>query len=370
MATRIGPHPTEIPGVTRLWALNLEPEETARAYRERVVGPFRGVLPDAAIASMEEQLAGACTLEIATFELFTRFLDDADQAAGYDRIIFDTAPTGHTLRLLALPRAWSGFLNTNTSGTSCIGPLAGLGEERARFENAVSVLANGNLATLILVTRPETAALVEAARASRELSELGLANQQLLVNGVLTTSNLDPVAEAFRRQQSDAVASMPPELRQLPRRSVSLAPVPPVGIDGLRLLNENMERGTANSRFGLDEIKVAKDYKPEKPGVVDIPVGLKPVVDDLAQREYGVVLVMGKGGVGKTTVAAALALTLAERDRHVHLSTTDPAAQSQPSPGRSGSRSRDAFHGQPYRPGGGSQGLSRGGHVHGRRGSG
>ena len=326
LAAKIGTHPTEIPGVTRLWALNLEPEETAKAYRERVVGPYRGVLPETAIASMEEQLAGACTMEIATFELFTRFLDDADRAAGYGRIIFDTAPTGHTLRLLALPRAWSGFLNTNTSGASCIGPLAGLGEERVRFENAVCVLANDTLTTLVLVTRPETTSLVEAARASREFGELGVASQQLLVNGVLATNSKDPMAEAFRRQQADAIESMPPELRRLPRRSASLAPVPPMGIDGLRLLSQNMERGTADLRFGPEEIKVTRGYELVRPNASRMPVGLRPVVDDLASREHGVVLVMGKGGVGKTTVAAALALALVERGRHVHLSTTDPAA--------------------------------------------
>ncbi|MCL4515822.1 MAG: arsenical pump-driving ATPase [Firmicutes bacterium] len=317
--TRVDQQPTEMADVTGLWALNLDPEEAARAYREQVVGSYRGLMPEAVIASIEEQLSGACTMEIATFDLFTRLLGDSAQMAGYDQIIFDTAPTGHTLRLLALPKAWSGFLSASTHGASCIGPLAGLSEHRKRYEDTVSALANATLTTLILVAKPEPPALAEAARASRELGELGLTNQQLVVNGVLETDEGDRVAAIFKQQQAEALSQIPADLKNLPRHVVPLLSVPPVGIANLRLLVERMRRpgaGETGKSIVYREDSVAKN----------VPLGLEPVVADLDRRKRGVVLVMGKGGVGKTTIATALALALAERGHRVHLSTTDPAA--------------------------------------------
>lgn len=323
LETGVGQEPTEIAGVKGLWALNLDPEEAARAYREQVVGTYRGLLPDQVIASIEEQLSGACTVEIAAFDLFTRLLTDTSQLAEYDHILFDTAPTGHTLRLLSLPKAWSGFLNTNVQGTSCIGPLVGLQEHRRRYENTVSALANPDLTTLVLVTKPDAAAMAEAMRASHELSELGLTNQQLVVNCVLQTSGDDEVAAVFKRQQEQALKQMPEGLKKLPRRSLPLIAVPLVGIGGLRVLVEQLREparltGQLAIKTGEQETKDTL--------LLDVPVGLKPVVDGLAHLERGVVMVMGKGGVGKTTVAAALALALAEKGHRVHLSTTDPAA--------------------------------------------
>lgn len=328
LETRVGQQPTEIFGVTGLWALNLDPEKAARAYREQVVGSYRGVLPKEAITSIEEQLSGACTVEIAAFDLFTRLLTDSARVDEYDHIIFDTAPTGHTLRLLTLPKSWSGFLDTNVHGASCIGPLAGLQEQRQRYENTVSVLANPALTTLILVTRPEAPALTEAARASHELGELGLSNQQLVVNGVLETAGEDRVAAVFKKRQSDAMEQMPAGLKQLPRPVVPLLPDPPVGLAGLCLLAERIRRPGSKTQateagYGVKEAGVNSS---QENTALAVPMGLGPVVADLDRRERGVVLVMGKGGVGKTTVAAAIALALAGRGLRVHLSTTDPAA--------------------------------------------
>ena len=142
-----------------MFALNIDPEAAARAYRERVIGPYRGVLPDSALKSMEEQLSGACTVEIAAFDEFTKLLGDAKATAGFDHIIFDTAPTGHTLRLLKLPAAWAGFIATNTSGTSCLGPLSGLGAQKSLYDASLNALTDPSISTLILVSRPERAAL-------------------------------------------------------------------------------------------------------------------------------------------------------------------------------------------------------------------
>jgi arsenite-transporting ATPase len=323
LQTRVGQSPTPINGVPGLDALNLDPEEAARAYREQVVGSYRGILPDDVIKSIEEQLSGACTVEIASFDLFTRLLSDSSRTEAYDRIIFDTAPTGHTLRLLTLPKAWSGFLGANVHGASCIGPLAGLAENRERYQNTVAALANPVLTTLVLVTKPEAPALSEALRASRELSELGLRNQQLVVNCVLQTAGNDPVAAAFHKQQEQALEQMPDALKQLPSTELPLLAVSLVGIEGLRYLAAQLQ--IPDGQF------VAVSYDPTAQEITSgdsphILTGLQPVVDDLAKHKRSVIMVMGKGGVGKSTVASAIALALAEAGHKVRLSTTDPAA--------------------------------------------
>ena len=323
LQTRVGQSPTPINGVPGLDALNLDPEEAARAYREQVVGSYRGILPDDVIKSIEEQLSGACTVEIASFDLFTRLLSDSSRTEAYDRIIFDTAPTGHTLRLLTLPKAWSGFLGANVHGASCIGPLAGLAENRERYQNTVAALANPVLTTLVLVTKPEVPALSEALRASRELSELGLRNQQLVVNCVLQTAGNDPVAAAFHKQQEQALEQMPDALKQLPSTELPLLAVSLVGIEGLRYLAAQLQ--IPDGQF------VAVSYDPTAQEMTSgdsphILTGLQPVVDDLAKHKRSVIMVMGKGGVGKSKVASAIALALAEAGHKVRLSTTDPAA--------------------------------------------
>ena len=323
LQARVGQSPTPINGVPGLDALNLDPEEAARAYREQVVGLYRGILPDDVIGSIEEQLSGACTVEIATFDLFTRLLSDSSHAEAYDQIIFDTAPTGHTLRLLTLPKAWSGFLGANVHGTSCIGSLSGLAENRERYQNTVAAMANPALTALVLVTKPEPPALSEALRASRELSELGLHNQQLVVNCVLQTTGSDPVAAAFRKQQEQALEQMPDDLKQLPRTELPLLAVSLVGIEGLRYLAAQLQIP------GGQSVAASDVTTPQGPTPGDSPhilTGLKPVVDDLSRHKQAVIMVMGKGGVGKSTVASALALALAEAGHKVHLSTTDPAA--------------------------------------------
>jgi arsenite-transporting ATPase len=323
LQTRVGQAPTPIGGVPGLDALNLDPEEAARSYREQVVGSYRGILPDDVIKSIEEQLSGACTVEIASFDLFTRLLSDSSRTEAYDQIIFDTAPSGHTLRLLTLPKAWSGFLGANVHGASCIGPLAGLAENRERYQNTVAALANPALTTLVLVTKPEAPALSEALRASRELSELGLRNQQLVVNCVLQTAGSDPVAVAFHKQQELALEQMPDALKQLPRTELPLLAVSLVGIESLRYLAAQLRIPDSQS------VAVSDAPTAQEPTPGDLPrilTGLKPVVDELSKHKRAVIMVMGKGGVGKSTVASAIALALAEAGHKVHLSTTDPAA--------------------------------------------
>ena len=313
LGTPLGHHPTPVPSVPGLSAMNLDPEKSAADYRERMVGPYRSQLPATAIASMEEQFSGSCTLEIAAFDEFSRLLGDASATSVFDHVIFDTAPTGHTLRLLTLPSAWSGFMEQNTTGTSCLGPLAGLQAQQQLYQDTVHALSDAAITTLVLVTRPEVTALREAARTSGELAALGVQNQHLVVNGVFQASDRsDRLAIAMQQRGEAAMSAMPDTLRDLPRSAILLTTSGVLGVTALRA-------------FGTQPATVTDDSVPAKLDFT-MPLTLGALMDSLASPGHGVILAMGKGGVGKTTVAAAVAVGLAELGHCVHLSTTDPAA--------------------------------------------
>ncbi len=319
LGTPLQHHPTPIPSIPNLFAMNLDPEKSAADYRERMVGPYRTLLPAAAIASMEEQFSGSCTLEIAAFDDFSRLLGDATATAEFDHVIFDAAPTGHTLRLLTLPSAWSGFIESNTTGTSCLGPLAGLQALQALYQDTVKALSDPAITTLVMVTRAEATAFREAARTSGELQALGVANQHLVINAVFRASTTsDPYAMAMQQRGDKAIAEMPDVLKSLPRTSIPLTADGVLGVAALRSLGQPalampvVPSGKAGNEFIVDR--------------ANLPQSLSAIIDDLAAPGHGVILAMGKGGVGKTTVAAAVAVALAERGLEVHLSTTDPAA--------------------------------------------
>lgn len=314
LGVRLSGEPTEIPGVDRLFAMNIDPEAAAKRYRERVIGPYRGVLPEASVASMEEQLSGACTVEIAAFDEFTKLLGDAQLTASYEHIIFDTAPTGHTLRLLNLPAAWTGFIERNTTGTSCLGPLSGLETQRSLYDASLRTLNDPATTTLILVSRPERGALTEANRTRAELAEMGVLNQRLILNGVFVTQDRnDAAACALEARGKAALGSMPSDLAQLPSSQVPLLPFAPMGVGNLRQVFDP-----------LTPVSRPNDRRRYEAAASDL--SLSSLIDDIERPGRGVVLTMGKGGVGKTTIASAIAIELAHRGHAVHLSTTDPAA--------------------------------------------
>lgn len=320
-STKLSSRPTPIEAVPGLSALNINPEEAAEAYRQRVLAPLRGVVSDAALADQREALSGACTIEIAAFDAFAGLLAHAEEASPFDHLLFDTAPTGHTLRLLSLPAAWSDFLETNTRGASCLGPHSALKMRQERFEAALAALIDPALTTLVLVTRPEETALREAERSSLELQSLGLHHQRLVINGVFrATDAADPTARALELRAQQALQSLPEGLSHLPQLQLPLHAFNMVGIPALRAFlsptplspapGENPQRHPAAQEASLQPLSLLVELLGE----------------GLMANPHGLVMVMGKGGVGKTTLAAALSVALAERGIPVYLNTTDPAA--------------------------------------------
>lgn len=302
-------HGTDISEVPGLVVVNLDPEKAAAEYRESVISPYRGKLPESVIRNMEEQLSGSCTVEIAAFNEFSDFITDEAKQREYDHIIFDTAPTGHTLRMLQLPSAWSTFISESTHGASCLGQLSGLEERKEIYKQAVSTLSDEKVTSLVLVARPDLAPLKEAARSSHELNLLGIKNQILIINGVLQHSDdNDNVTRLLSERQNSALHNIPEELKDYPMYSVPLRSYNLSNIENIRKM------------LSSDNIIPEGDYKP-----LEGEKNLDDLVDDLFSSGKRVIFTMGKGGVGKTTVATNIALKLKERGAKVHLTTTDPA---------------------------------------------
>ena len=309
----IGHTVTAIHEIQGLDALEIDPQAAAEVYRQRIVGPVRGVLPEGVVAGIEEQLSGACTTEIAAFDEFTALLTDSTLTVDYQHIIFDTAPTGHTIRLLQLPGAWSGFLEAGQGDASCLGPLAGLAKQRTQYKAAVEALANPLWTRLVLVARAQQVTLREVARTQEELAAIGFTQQYLVINGVLPPAEAarDPLAAAVFQREQVALHAIPEGLKALPCDHVPLKPFNLVGLDALRQMltdTPSPVQVSGNSPIALDAPRLAD------------------LIDGIAADGHGLVMLMGKGGVGKTTLAAAIAVELAHRGLPVHLTTSDPAA--------------------------------------------
>ena len=305
--------PMQVENIDGLYACNLDPEEAAKSYRDKVVGPFRGKLPDSVVDQMEEQLSGACTVEIAAFDEFTNLLTNYDLIQDFDHVIFDTAPTGHTLRLLQLPSAWNGFLEESTHGASCLGPLSGLAAKKELYANTVKVLADSTQTKLVLVTRPDLSTFVEAERASSELKEIGIKNQLLIINGLLKKPmDGDEISTSFYERQQKALKELPTALKQLETYTLPFVSYSLIGSESLRYLFKSYVLPSSMQEL----VEINND---------DLKT-INQTINELNEKNSRVIMTMGKGGVGKTTIASLIAVGLAKRGKKVHLTTTDPAA--------------------------------------------
>lgn len=305
--TELTNKPKNIIGISNLWVANLDPVTSAKEYRESLIKPYIGVLPDSAIKNMEEQLSGSCTVEIASFNEFSHVITDKKVNEEYDYIIFDTAPTGHTLRMLTLPSAWSNFIDKNKFGASCLGQLSGLGDKKETYHNAMNMLKDKDKTTLFLITRPEETPLKEAARASYELKQIGIDNQILIINGSVIEHD-DDISNAIFDKQQEALRNIPSELQKINKYMLPLRGYNIIGIENIRnLINKD----------NIIESEEKLNYKDIK--------SLKDIINDIDINNKKVIFTMGKGGVGKTTIASAIALELSNRGKKVVLATTDPA---------------------------------------------
>jgi arsenite-transporting ATPase len=316
--TKLNSTPTKVNEVENLYAMNINPLVAASEYKEKVVGPYRDLLPKEAIEQMEEQLSGACTVEIAGFNEFSKYVGDEDITSLYDHIVLDTAPTGHTLRLLALPSAWNGFIADNKTGSSCLGPVSGLSEYKKLYESVVSNLKDLEKTLLILVSRAEKLSLLEASKASYELKNQGMKNQHLIINGVFTCNDNDKIAQAFSLKSREAISSIPNNIKNLDSTQIGFYPKGVVGIQSLKsIVNEDI----ANEFDGAKE-KLEKELENTFDGINT----WNSLIDDIQKDGNGLIMTMGKGGVGKTTFASLIASKLIEKGHKVTLSTTDPAS--------------------------------------------
>ncbi|HHA1473259.1 TPA: arsenical pump-driving ATPase [Enterobacter kobei] len=309
----IGHRITDISTVQNLAAMEVDPMAAAQAYRDRVLDPVRGLMPADVVSSIEEQLSGSCTTEIAAFDEFTGLLTNHELREKYDHIVFDTAPTGHTIRMLELPGAWSGYLEANPDAAANLGPLVGLEKQQHQYADAVKALSDAALTRLVLVARAQASTLKEVSHTHDELSAIGLQHQHLAINGVLPpfAGENDPLAQSILAREEKALQAMPDNLASLPRSQLYLKPFNLVGLDALRELFTESKAPLALPATTLNTLDLPK---------------LASLVDELSLTGKGLVMMMGKGGVGKTSVAASVAVSLAKRGHKVHLTTSDPAA--------------------------------------------
>ena len=320
-AQPIGHAITPIAGVPNLFAMELDADQATAEYIDHAMAPIRAAFPPQIVAVMEEQMSGPCTAEVAAFDRFTDFIDVPSDGGGvFDTVIFDTAPTGHTLRLIALPVEWSRNINAaeQGSGQTCIGPAAAIQDAKHKYERAVALMRDPAATTFTFVLQPEATALKETRRAMDELHKLGITSQDLIVNGVIPVEEAsNPLFAARRSMQQGYLAQIAREL-PLPTQQMPLLAGEITGVTRLRAVARLLFAGEATALVDL----VANDVW-VAPTTNDLDAILPRLLPDGGRRTL---FFAGKGGVGKTVASCLTAVWLAHQGFKTLLLTTDPAA--------------------------------------------
>lgn len=323
--TQIGHSIRQLPGSDNLWGMEIDPDEATKEYRERILAPMRAAMPESVLSVMEEQFNSPCTTEIASFDRFVDFMTEEEFGEGlqFDHIIFDTAPTGHTIRLLELPVDWSKHIEESAkgSGQTCIGPVASIQENKKKYDKAISLMADPERTRFTFVLLAEGTSLYETKRAHAELSEIGVANSDFIVNGLLPLEVCDheffrsryEMQQKYLRQIEEQFGA--DSVRQMYQRDSEIR-----GVDGLQHISVDLY-GNGDAQWTLHDDRLAKT-EPFTQEATDKIERLLTKRSDGTKSIY----FTGKGGVGKTVVSCATAVHLAEKGYKTLLITTDPAS--------------------------------------------
>ncbi len=318
----IGHSITPVQGVPGLWAMEIDPDQATREYKERALAPLRALFPDEIVKVMEEQIAGPCTAEVAAFDRFTDFIDmPSADGESFDAVIFDTAPTGHTLRLLELPAEWSHSIEqaARSGGQTCIGPAAAIADQKAKYDRALLSLIDSENTTFTFVLHPESSAIRETERSIDELGKLGIGSFQLIINGVIPP---EEAVNSFFAQRGKMQQGHMSEIRKrlpYPSRTMFLFDGEIKGASRLRIVAKMLFENAKDYRLGAEprsDTQRAADVLSSRAEV------LERINPHSGQRS---IFFAGKGGVGKTALSCVTAVYLAGQGHKTLLLTTDPA---------------------------------------------
>ena len=296
----IGHQVTKIEGLDNLYAMEIDPDKASEEYKARSLEPMRDLFDDEMLKIADEQLSGPCTVEMASFDKFIDFMEDES----YDIIVFDTAPTGHTIRLLELPVDWSKHIEESSkgSGQTCLGPVALIQDSKKKYDDAVLKLRDTKKTDFIFVLQPEQTSIEETIRSSNELNGIGILTTKLIVNGFIPEDEaVNPFFKARYDMQRQYLKKINETFSGVPVKTMELFDAE---LKGIEMFRKSAEKLFEDSSDKKSVEKLIYPYKGERKNI----------------------FFAGKGGVGKTTMACITAVKASNAGYKTLLLTTDPAA--------------------------------------------
>jgi arsenite-transporting ATPase len=316
LGAAVGPSPGPVAGRDHLFAMQLdaahERDTFLRRWRDVVVAILdRGTYlsADDVAGFVDDALPGADEA-MAVLALL-----DLERDSRWERIVVDTAPTGHTLRLLALPetfRALVALLDTMQEKHRFMVQVlarryrsdaadAFLVEMRDRVDQLQAALTDSRRTAVALVARPEPMVIAETARYAHALDTLSIRIGAVIVNAV---------PRRLSRAAKQTVAELAAVAPGVPRLTVPMLSRSPNGFDEIVAM------------FQDPDIAVAPVDVDAASTVAERRGAVHPVVASLVRP---LTIVAGKGGVGKTTAACALGVSIARPNAPVLVVSSDPA---------------------------------------------